>query len=205
MDEDEVEEVEGAEDEEEVPEVEEDEEEEDEEEEAEENEGEGEAEGEVEGISAAALADALSVASDGWVHLNPKAPPLTYYVPAHAVGGVTAKTIKFPVDFNNRSEVNKANKTRRLELDRAKKRHGIPIQLKRPSTKGREFTAINKDWISIIHEGWAIENNGQRVPSSILTEYYNTIFDDEGRTTASLLSFIDRVPDLKDMRNSYPV
>ena len=107
------------------------------------------------------------------------------------------------VDFNSRYSVNKANKTRRLEVNRAKKRHGFTGPLKRPSTKGREYTADNDNMIRILHQDYAKANNNQRIPVAELTDRYSQLFPTEGRTVSSITSHIERIQALKDMRNSY--
>ena len=139
---------------------------------------------------ATAPADALGVNSTGWKFGDPKTQPLTYYIDSDAVGGVKAKTIRFDVDFNSRDSVNKANKTRRLEVNRAKKRHGILDPLKRPSTRGREYTQDSDETITIIHEDYAINNNGLRIPPAELVDLYNQMCPGEDRTQASMLRLV---------------
>lgn len=136
--------------------------------------------------NAAALADVLDVNDSGWKRGNPKSLPLIYYVPSDASGGLKAKTIKFEVDFDVRESVNKANKTRRLEVNRAKQRHGITGPPKRPSTRGREYTQQNQDTIKDIYEDWATHNGGLRIPIDELTVLYNRAFSGEDRTKHSL-------------------
>lgn len=131
-------------------------------------------------------ADTLPVNSQGWKYMVPKSLPLHYYIHTDAVGGVKAKTIKHKVDFNSRDLVTKANKTRRLEMVRAKKRAGIIEQVKRPPTKGREYTAENDNWIISAYRDFARFNNNHRMPASELMRRYNNQFPAEGRSEASL-------------------
>lgn len=131
-------------------------------------------------------ADALGVNDSGWKSDEPKSLPLTYYVPSDATGGLMAKTIKHHVDFDDHESVLKANKTRRLEVNRAKKRHGIPAPLKRPSTRGREYTDQNRQTIIDLHEDWAENNDGLRIPADELTVLYNRTYPGENRTKQSL-------------------
>lgn len=149
-------------------------------------EGEENSEDDEEGEEEEVPADVLNVNDPGWKYGDAKSQPLTYYVHANATGGLKAKTIKYNVDFNDRESVNKANKTRRLEVNRSKARNHITGPLKRPSTKGREYTAENDQAIVDFHEDWAKNNDGQKIPALQLTGLYNRRFPEMKRSTNSL-------------------
>lgn len=147
------------------------------------------------------LNDALTLASKGWRVDHPMTQPLKYEILNDASGSIRYKTIKFNVDFASRESVNLANKARRLGVWRANDRHGGVK--KRASTKGREYTNNNDKTISAIHKKYADENSGARIPWAKLREEYNEAFPAENRSSYSLSSHVDRVQQLKDMRNSY--
>ena len=167
-----------------------------------EEQGEGDSSDE-DGDDTAPPADALDVDDDTWRVGAPKSQPLGYMIPADANGGKKSKTIAFTVDFTSSESVNKANKTRRLEIWRAKKRHGLDHQLKRASTVGREYTDKNDFWIVLAHEDYALRNSGLKIPLGELANWYNEHFETEERTQASITSHMDRIEELKAMRATY--
>ena len=151
----------------------------------------------------AAPADAKQVNDPTWKINQPRTQPLAYWVPSDASGGEIWKSIQFTVDFTSRASVNKANKARRLSIWRAKNILGLHDQMKRPSTKGREYTDQNYQWILAEHAQHAAINNNERIPLDNLTTRYNQRFPTENRTTASLTSYIDRKSGLNAARKTY--
>lgn len=147
--------------------------------------------------------DVLDVDHKGWQLNRGKPQPLQYKVPAGSNGEVDIKTLKYAVDFASNSDVNKAKKTRRLELGRARKRHGLP--LRRASMADRAFTRENQTWIAEAHEDYATSNGNKRLPLAKLTEWYYKTFPGEHRTAASLGSYVSRNEDLKVMSKRFLV
>lgn len=138
-----------------------------------------------------------------WKVGQPQTQPLTYQVVAKD-GRYRAKDIAFTVDFTDPDSVRKANKARALGVWRAKRSLNIDDPL-RPSTAGREYSEVNDDFIAIIHEEWAQENDGERITMPELTRIYNEQFPGEDRSRASISSHVDHIKELKDMRASYGV
>lgn len=149
-----------------------------------------------------APADTLPLDVKGWRVGDPKAQPLTYFVPSDANGGVRFKTVRYTINFDSSDSVKKANKTRRLEVWRARVRHGLEDEMMRESMVGREYTDENNEWLVLAHEDYAISNNGKQIPHAEITKLYNEHFDIQ-RTQASIASHMDRVKELKRMRASY--
>ena len=176
----------------------EDEEDEDEEDEDEEDEDEDE-EGEED--EEAGTEDVLGL-DEFWKVGKPKSLPLVYMVPADASGGTKTRTIKHAVDFSSEKSVQKANKTRGLEIWRARDRLGLRAQMKRPSTRGREYNQANNAWIKRTYEQYAANNSGRRIPAAELTRRYNAHFSTENRSVASINSHIDRDGELRAVRKA---
>ncbi|KAK3673354.1 hypothetical protein LTR78_006900 [Recurvomyces mirabilis] len=137
-----------------------------------------------------------------WKLGEPQPQPLYYQIPT-ANGGFEDRLIHSNVDFNSRDSVNKANKQRRLEQYRAKKRHGLQHQLLRPGTKGHEYSQAHDTFISQQHQSYAAANGNRRIPWSILTNNFNGAFPGQNRTKNSLSSLVDQRAGLKRMRAQY--
>ncbi|KAK4569333.1 hypothetical protein LTR86_003095 [Recurvomyces mirabilis] len=137
-----------------------------------------------------------------WKIGEPQPQPLRYQIPT-ANGGFEYRLILSNVDFDSRESVNKANKQRRLEQYRAKKRHGLQHQLLRPGTKGREYSQAHDTFISQQHQSYAAANSTQRIPWNILTNNFNGAFPGQNRTKNSLSSHVDQRAGLKGMRAQY--
>ena len=148
-----------------------------------------------------ATPDALHWNDKPWQYRQPKSQPLSYWVRADAHDGKTLKKIGFNVDFNNKADIEKANKRRDQGVRRRAAKYGfLP---KRPSTIGCEYSGLNNDMISAIHEDYAMQYDGRRIPWGELTDRYNQIFPAESRTVNSITSQVNREPELRALRNSY--
>lgn len=147
--------------------------------------------------------DVLDVDETGWRVHHPKTQPLTYLIHKNAAEEKIAKTIKFTVDFTSNASVAKANKARGLQIWRAKRRHGLVDLLKRESTADRLYTDENKGWMSREIDSYAVQNQGKRIPISVLTARYNARFPVEGRSESSINALIGRTEDLRAKRMGY--
>ena len=126
--------------------------------------------------------------------------PLTYHVPRDQHGGTVLMTIPRVINFNNRQELDYANKLRNQNISR---RRLTP--LKRPSTRNRQYTDANVQWAIAEYHHWASIVGGSRMPMPNFHVAYNNRFPDENRTVASLAAWINRTPAILAVRNSYPV
>ena len=141
---------------------------------------------------------------DRWLVDQPKTQPLKYEVPLNTTGGVKVKQLAFDVDFSSSTSVAKANKARALAIWRQKDRLGMTGGLLRPSTVGREYTEEHNWFIVTAYEDYAMRHEGRRLPFGVLWEMFAARFPDSDRTEASLSSHVDRVEELKALKNSYP-
>lgn len=104
------------------------------------------------------------------------------------------KRLKNSIDFNDKAQVERAVKNRRLTIWRARTKHGLPIA--RDSTQGRQYTVVHEHFITTENATWAAAHNGSRIPMAELARRFNIRFPGQNRTAASLSAHTFRNPEL---------